>query len=216
MLSATAALDAAGIAYCGPGAVALSRCYDKWSAYQAATAAGIDCPATYIGDSMAGMRGPLVLKPRQGSDSLGLRLVKAGDVPSRFRDGRMIGQPLILGTELTVGVLGTTAGAPLRLHLPEGTPYTFLRKYLLRPERSAVTDPELARRVVSVALETAAALGVAWAARVDFMLERATGRLLLLECDAAPLVGPGSAFEMSLSAGGVPRAVQFARLLGEA
>ena len=32
------------------------------------------------------------------------------------------------------------AGAPFRILLPEGTPYSFLHKYLLRPGREAVAD----------------------------------------------------------------------------
>jgi D-alanine-D-alanine ligase-like ATP-grasp enzyme len=67
-----------------------------------------------------------------------------------------------------------------------------------------------------VALRAARVLGVDWAARVDFIHERGSDRLLFLECDAAPLVGPRSAFAASLAAGGMARDEQLARLLGEA
>jgi D-alanine-D-alanine ligase-like ATP-grasp enzyme len=70
--------------------------------------------------------------------------------------------------------------------------------------------------VQHTALAAARALGVEWAARIDFIHERASGRLLFLECDAAPLVGPVSAFAASLAAGGMARAEQLARLLAEA
>jgi hypothetical protein len=39
---------------------------------------------------------------------------------------------------------------------------------------------------------------------------------MFLECDAAPLVGPASAFAASLSASGMARAEQLARILGDA
>jgi hypothetical protein len=42
---------------------------------------------------------------------------------------------------LTVGVFGDRVGMPLRILLPEGTPYSFLRKYLLRPARAPLADP---------------------------------------------------------------------------
>jgi D-alanine-D-alanine ligase-like ATP-grasp enzyme len=69
--------------------------------------------------------------------------------------------------------------------------------------------------VRDTALRAAAVLGVDWAARVDFMYERETERLLFLECDAAPLIGPGSAFAASLAAGGMRREDQLTRLLSE-
>jgi len=95
-------------------------------------------------------------------------------------------------------------------------PYTFLRKYLRRPKRTPPGDPRLAARVQQSALAAASRLGVDWAARVDFIHERATDRLVFLECDAAPLVGPASAFAASLAAAGMARGEQLARLLGEA
>lgn len=49
---------------------------------------------------------------------------------------------------------------PLRVLLPEGTPYSFLRKYLLRPSREPVRDRVLAGRVQDLALEIAAAFEV--------------------------------------------------------
>jgi hypothetical protein len=54
------------------------------------------------------------------------------------------------------------------------------------------------------------ALGVDWAARVDFIVR--DGRPFFLECDAAPLVGPDSAFAASFAAAGVKRATQLAWL----
>lgn len=212
IVRATRLLTDAGIAYRGPGAEALERCYDKWSAYQAVAASGIACPRTRFGALANDLPRPLILKPRRGSDSIGVRVLRGGAVPRRQRDERTLAQPQIFGAEITVGVIDGIAGMPLRLQLPEGAPYAFLRKYLLRPGREAVED-DAAR---TAALRAAQILGVDWAARVDFIRERASGRLLFLECDAAPLVGPDSAFAASLAAGGMARSEQLTRLLGEA
>lgn len=215
MLRATRTLGAAGIDYHGPGAAALARCYDKWSAYQTVAAAGIDCPETRLADETDTLTRPVVIKPRQGSDSIGLRVLIEGAAPVRARNERTLVQEQVIGTEITIGVMGAAVGAPLRLLLPEGVPHTFLRKYLLRPRHEALAETDLVDRVRETALRIASALGADWAVRVDFILERSTGRLVFLECDAAPLAGPASAFAESLAASGMMRAVQLAQLLGE-
>jgi D-alanine-D-alanine ligase-like ATP-grasp enzyme len=215
MVDAVQALAAAGIACRGPGKTAFALCYDKWRATQMVRAAGIDCPETCLGVDGDTLTRPVVVKPRRGSDSLGLRVLRAGPLPARLRNARMLAQAQVFGAELTVSVIDGVAGEPLRLELPEGVPYTFLRKYLRRPIRAPLADRGLAARVQQAALIAAAKLGVDWVARVDFIHERASGRLRFLECDAAPLVGPASAFAASLAAAGMARGEQLARLLGE-
>jgi len=216
MVDAVRLLTAYGIAYLGPGAAALVCCYDKWIACRTLRAAGVDCPETRFAADAAALARPLVLKPRRGSDSIGLRVMRSGAVPAPLRNQHTIAQTQLFGAELTVAVIGGIAGMPLRIDLPEGVPYTFLRKYLWRPRCAPLADHTLATRVQQAALGAARALGVDWAARIDLIHERASGRVFILECDAAPLVGPASAFAASLTAGGMTRAEQLARLLCEA
>jgi len=199
MLRASQALTSAGIPYTGPGAAVMQLCYDKLAASERVAAAGIDCPVP--ANSF-----PMVIKPRRGSDSIGVRIARSGPIPAGH-----IGQEWIRGMELTVAYIGGTVGAPLRIMLPEGALYTFARKYLLRPRREVVSG-SLAERVRHTALAIARLLGVDWAARVDFIYEARRDRLCFLECDVAPLVGAGSAFAESLLAGGMPRAEQLRRL----
>ena len=110
-------------------------------------------------------------------------------------------------------VLHGTVGSPLRIALPEGTLYSFARKYLLRPRREALGDAALAERVQDTAVRIADLLNVDWAARVDFIHDPKRDRLCFLECDVAPLIGAGSAFSDSLLAAGMPRAEQLRRLI---
>src|SRR5262245_37646751 len=145
-----------------------------------------------------------------------MRLVRSAPIPKRARSARFVAQERIVGAELTVAVIADCVGMPLRLHLPEGTPYTFARKYLLRPGRGPLADEALAERVRRLATEIAGVFAIDWAARIDLIQETATGRLRFLECDVAPLVGPGSAFAASLAAAGVTRAEQLELLLGAA
>jgi D-alanine-D-alanine ligase-like ATP-grasp enzyme len=201
MLQATESLSRASIRYIGPGAAALALCYDKLAATERVRAAGIDCPATATSF-------PNVIKPRRGSDSIGVRIARSGPVPEDH-----LAQERIVGTELTVAVLHGALGAPLRVELPDGTLYSFAHKYLTRPRRLPIDDRSLALRVQSTARQVAGCLGVDWAARVDFIYERKRDRLCFLECDAAPLIGIGSAFAESMAAGGMPRAEQLGRLI---
>jgi D-alanine-D-alanine ligase-like ATP-grasp enzyme len=215
MFRATHALEQASIAYAGPGAAAMERCYDKYEACRIVAARGVSCPATALAHEADAIPRPLALKPRRGSDSIGVRLIADGVIPARQRNADHIAQEQVRGTELTVGVFRGRVGMPLRIDLPEGVPYSFARKYVLRPRSSPLADGELAQRIRSAALEVAGILGTDWAARIDLMIETTSGRLRFLECDVAPLVGAGSAFAASLAAAGVGREQQLRLLLGE-
>jgi D-alanine-D-alanine ligase-like ATP-grasp enzyme len=216
MLYAATRLTRAALSYIGPGADVIERCYDKHRAHAIATAAGVDSPATALASAAESIGYPLILKPRRGSDSIGVRLLRSGPLPAAARTDDTIAQEYIRGTELTVAVIHGRAGTPLRILLPEGTPYSFLRKYLLPRRRVPLTDFALAERVRHASLSIAGAFAVDWAVRIDLIQETGTGRLRFLECDAAPLVGTNSAFAASLSAAGLSRSDQLRLLLNEA
>jgi D-alanine-D-alanine ligase-like ATP-grasp enzyme len=213
MLRATRALRDRGLSYIGPGADALERCYDKYTASSLAARHGMDCPATALATQPVPLPGALILKPRRGSDSLGLRLLARGEVPRRYATSEYLVQEYVRGFDVTVALLGGVAGMPLRILLPEGRPYSFMRKYLMRPRREALADASLAERVRALAASIAGILRAEWAARVDFMFEPRSGRLRFLECDAAPMIGEGSAFAESLAGAGYARSQQLASLL---
>ena len=211
MLGAAEKLERAGIAYFGPRPQVMRVCYDKLQATRLAAAEGVECPATALGNAAGAIGFPLVVKPRRGSDSLGLRLLDKGPLPPRYRTGEYVVQEFVRGAELTVAVLAGRVGRPLAIALPPGSVYSFARKYLLRPQREPLGDLALAVRVRATALKLARLFAVNWAARVDFIAEPG-GRVCFLECDVAPLIALGSAFAESLSAAGIDRAEQL-RLL---
>jgi D-alanine-D-alanine ligase-like ATP-grasp enzyme len=213
MLVAAQALTHSGKSYLGPSAAVMERSYDKYEAYRIASAAGADCPATVLASAAGATSFPVVLKPRRGSDSLGVRILKHGPIPRRARNDQYIVQEFVRGAELTVAVCHEHVGMPLRIILPEGTLYSFSRKYLMRPPRVPITDAGLAERVRCTALKIAQIFGVNWAARIDLVHETATDRLRFLECDVAPLVGARSAFAASFEAAGIKRDQQLRRLL---
>ena len=157
----------------------------------------------------------MMLKPRRSSDSIGVRLLRVGSLPARARTDSYIVQQYVRGAELTVAVFRDRIGMPLRILLPEGTPYSFFRKYLLRPPHAPLSDPGLTERMRHAALKIAEVFGVNWAARIDLIHETTTDRLCFLECDVAPLVGAHSAFAASFEAAGIGRAEQLRMLLNE-
>jgi D-alanine-D-alanine ligase-like ATP-grasp enzyme len=213
MFAAAQAFARAGRPFLGPSAPVMARCYDKYEAYRIAAANGVGCPATTLANEIDAIPFPMVLKPRHGSDSIGVRILRAGPIPARARTDNYIAQQYVRGTELTVAVLHGQAGMPLRILLPEGTPYSFLRKYLLRTRRAPLTDGDLAQRARRAALKIAGVFDIDWAARIDLIHETATDRLCFLECDVAPLIGARSAFAASLEAAGVGRNEQLSMLL---
>jgi D-alanine-D-alanine ligase-like ATP-grasp enzyme len=215
MRAAVQTLTRAARPFLGPGAAVMERCYDKYEAHRIATANGVDCPVTALASEAVTMPFPLVLKPRRGSDSIGVRLLRDGPIPAHARTDGYITQQYVRGAELTVAVCRDRTGMPLRILLPEAKPYSFVRKYLLRPGQAPVADAGLAERVRHTALEIAGIFGVDWAARIDLIHETETDRLRFLECDVAPLVGASSAFAASLEAAGVSRAEQLRMLLNE-
>jgi hypothetical protein len=216
MLLATRALTRAARPFWGPAAAVMERCYDKYEAHRLAVAHGVTCPATALASKVGAMPFPLVLKPRRGSDPIGVRVLREGPIPLRLQTEMHVAQEPVRGTELTIGVIREQAGLPLRILLPEGTPYSFVRKYLCMPRREVLTDDALAGRVHDTALKIVRLFGVNWATRIDFMYDPRRGRLCFLECDAAPLVGPASAFAASLSAAGITRAEQLRLLIDDA
>jgi D-alanine-D-alanine ligase-like ATP-grasp enzyme len=214
MLLATDELERNGVAYRGPRSAVLERCYDKLEACRIAAASGVDVPETALASEPVPPGDTLIVKPRRGSDSIGVRVLSRRAIPARLRNDRYIVQEFVRGAELTVGIIGARAGAPLRVAVSEYEPYSFTHKYLRPRRRAPVADSALATRARELALDIARAFAVNWAARVDLRHESATGRLRFLECDAAPLVGASSAFAASLTAGGIPRAEQLRLLLG--
>jgi len=213
MFRATEAYASAGMPYAGPGHATMARCYDKFTACRLVAASGSPVPETMLAEHADAVAFDAVLKPRRGSDSIGLRRLARGRLPPRHRTVPSIVQRRILGTEFTIAVLDGSAGVPLRIELPPDASYTFARKYVLRPRIVPMRSGPLADRIRDEAVRIAALLGVDWAARVDFILERESDALYFLECDVAPLIGAASAFARSLREAGTARGTQLDGLL---
>src|SRR5262249_4904529 len=122
MLRVAELLSRAGKAYFGPRAAVMQVCYDKLQATRLAEAAGIACPRTLPGDAAGALDFPLIAKPRRSSDSIGLRLLGKGPLPTRYRTAEYLVQEYVRGRELTVALIGSRIGRALALALPAGAP----------------------------------------------------------------------------------------------
>ena len=134
----------------------------------------------------------------------------------RVSDGRMLALTRSLAAA-GIDYLGPAADVLARCY----DKYAAIRRlsadgidcHLLRPARSPIADAALSRRAIALARQGVEALGADWAVRVDLIHETATERLLVLECDAAPMISAQSAFAASLAAANISRAEQLQLLL---
>jgi hypothetical protein len=115
MFAAAQALGRAGIRATSVRALQSARCMTNGWRTASRTPPAWTVPTALAPD--AGFRLPLVVKPRCGSDSLGMRLVRAAHSAKRAR-ARASSQERIVGAELTVGVIHDCVGMPLRIDLP--------------------------------------------------------------------------------------------------
>ena len=81
MLTLVQPLARAAKSYLAPHADVMARCYDKYEAHRIATSNGVDSPATALASEAWVIPFPLVVKPRRGSDSIGVRRLKKGRFP---------------------------------------------------------------------------------------------------------------------------------------
>jgi hypothetical protein len=128
--------------YRGPGTHALERCYDKYEAHRTVAAGGLDSPATWLGDSPTLPDPPFVLKPRRGSDSIGVRI--ASEVPAGARNADHLVQSRIVGARDHRGALSRPRGNAAR------DPFAARNALFLRAQIPLATaTPRSCRRIAA-------------------------------------------------------------------
>lgn len=198
----------------GPARLAM----DKVATKAMAAAAGVPVTPSAIfnpSDTGCPLALPVVCKPVHEGSSVCLTLVRsseqwaeaqramAEDVANRPQRIYMI-EPLIQGTELTVGIV---CGRPLPIVQikPASGVYDYQAKYH-RDDTKYIVAPGLppgrTEQIVGYAVRIASALGAAELARVDFMLD-AAGRPWLLEVNTMPGFTSHSLLPMAARASGM-------------
>jgi D-alanine-D-alanine ligase len=136
---------------------------------------------------------PVFVKPSSEGSSVGVaRVTEAADIDNaiqvaRAYGGEMLMEQMIVGDELTVGILGDVALPSIRI-VPKGEWYDYNAKYVaddtqyLCPGLQGDDEDEIRR----IALAAFRAAGCSSWGRVDVMRDRQTGAMYLLEVNTAP------------------------------
>ena len=204
-------LEALGVPYTGSNVLGTALSMDKIRTKQVWLSAGLPTPG-YVrlakgSDVHAAAREiglPVIIKPSCEGSSVGVSRVlddagldEAVALAARYIQvearGEMLMEQLVVGDELTVGILGVGASGqhvalPSIRIVPKGEWYDYHAKYVaddtqyLCPGLDGADELEI-RRIALVAFEAAGCSG--WG-RVDVMRDRASGRFFLLEVNTAP------------------------------
>ena len=199
-------LELVGVPYTGSGPSACMRCMDKVLAKHALRDAGLPTPDFYafsqtafesLGAAQAlpaieeRLDFPVVVKPAAQGSALGIRFAPtAADVPAAIvaafsYDTKVLLERHVAGRELAVSVLDGPDG-PEALPIVEAIPrggdlYDFEARYEIgRTDFVCPADARRARRprrAQELALDAYRVLGCYGFARVDLMLDAATGEL---------------------------------------
>jgi D-alanine-D-alanine ligase len=218
-------LDLLGVPYVGSGTLASALAMDKVMAKKVLAADGVPVPRGLALDRAAFVAAPeaestracaahlpAVTKPARQGSSIGMSLVEnaaemRGALAKAFaHDARILVEERLLGTELTVGVLGNAEimALPVVEIVPRKKFFDYEAKY--DPELTDEICParisaEAAARAQELALRSHRSLGCRGLSRVDMMLT-ATGPVVL-EVNTMPGMTVNSLLPKAARAAGI-------------
>jgi D-alanine-D-alanine ligase len=157
---------------------------------------------------------PMFTKPANGGSSVGISKVRsAGGLDAALdaafaHDRKVVVEQGLDAREIECAVLGNEhpEASVCGEIVPSGEFYDYAAKYEDGTSRliiPAVLEPATADRIRALAVEAFAALGLAGMARVDFFVERTTGRVFLNEVNTLPGFTPISMYPKLWEATGV-------------
>jgi D-alanine-D-alanine ligase len=234
-------LELVGVPYTASGPSACMRCMDKVLAKHTLRDAGVATPDFYafsqtafesLGAAQAlpaieeRLDFPVVVKPAAQGSALGIRFAPAAqDVPAAIvaafsYDTKVMLERHVAGRDLAVSVIDSSDG-PEALPLVEAVPvsgdrYDFEARYQIGRTRfvcPAELDPKTTRAAQELALAAYRVLGCYGFARVDLMLDNATGDLCVLEANAIPGLTETSLLPLAVEAAGLSFAAFVERVL---
>ncbi len=196
-------MEALGVPYTGSGVLGSALAMDKIRTKQVWLSLGLPTPryahlprgvdAATVHAAARGLGLPVIVKPSSEGSSVGVSRVldeagldEAVALAARY-PGDLLMEQMVVGDELTVGILGDVALPSIRI-VPKGEWYDYDAKYVAEDTRYLCPglDGEDERRVRELALVAFHAAGCAGWGRVDVMRARATGAPYLLEVNTAP------------------------------
>jgi D-alanine-D-alanine ligase len=199
--SIQAELEARGVAYVGTGPEASRLCFDKWQYRQKIIAAGLPMAEAALVKADSYLKHQLtqnayVLKPLTGGSSIDTYIVrnptsapKEQIAASFARYGDMLLEQLIVGTELTVGILDETPLPVIEIIPPSDGEFDYENKYngktqeLCPPQH---VSEDVQKQAQALALKAHQLTRCRDFSRTDIMSETASGKLYLLETNTIP------------------------------
>ncbi len=168
---------------------------------------------------------PCFVKPANLGSSVGVSKVKRREeLPAALKEAARYGRKMLVeraipaAREIEVSVLGNEdpiASVPGEV-IPAGEFYDYAAKYLDDRTRLVIPAPldeDLAERIRSLALEAFRAIDACGMARVDFLLSRETGELVINEINTIPGFTAVSMYPRLWEASGLPYAALLDRLI---
>ena len=193
-------LEAFEVPYTGCGVLASALTMDKIRTKQVWLSAGLPTPKFLRLSPGSDVRAaalqlglPVFVKPSSEGSSVGVaRVVDEAAIDDAIRvaqeyGGEMLMEQMVVGDELTVGILGEIALPSIRI-VPKGEWYDYNAKYIaddtqyLCPGLEGAEEEQIRR----IALDAFRAAGCTGWGRVDVMRDRASGQLHLLDVNTAP------------------------------
>lgn len=208
-------LDRTGKPYLGSGAEASALCFDKAKLIDVISQVGVRTPAgelvtaeTLTKSTL--VNSPFVLKPVADGSTVGCYIArqlpydeaKVMDLLNRY--GAMLLEELVIGTELTVPVLGTKALPVIEIVPPQGEEFDYENKYngataeLCPPQHIDEASQRAAQKLAEKVHELA---GARHLSRTDMML-RPDGKLVVLEINTMPGMTSQSLYPKSAAVAG--------------
>ena len=214
-------LEAAGMPFTGSGSEASARAFDKLKARDVMTAAGVPMAESQEWTPECAWQPPYVLKPVASGSSLGTYVVrteeeakKAVKEAKKWKDGAMMIERLIEGSEMTVGILGEQALPVIEVRPGKGF-YDYKNKYTSGATQYLCPAPipkEKAQELQALALQAHHALGCEVLSRADIMVD-AEGKPHVLEVNTLPGMTDLSLLPKAGRAAGIDFTTQCLRIL---
>jgi D-alanine-D-alanine ligase len=223
-------LDDLMVPYVGTGAAASALCFDKWRYKQfladrnyPVTTGELVEAKSFAATSL--QEQPFVLKPYDGGSSIDTFIVRnPADAPLEKiheafeRHNQLLIEPLVEGTEITVGVLGDEALTVIEIIPPTGGEFDYTNKYngrtaeLCPPEH---VSEDAQARAQQLAAELHKVLGCKGFSRTD-MIVGPDDSLTILETNTIPGMTDQSLFPKAAAAKGIDMPMLVDRLVKDA
>jgi D-alanine-D-alanine ligase len=196
-------MDALAVPYTGSGVLGSALAMDKVRTKQVWLSLGLPTPryvrlangvdAASVHEAARNIGLPVIVKPSSEGSSVGVSRVlvdadldAAVELAARY-PGELLMEQMVIGDELTVGILGDVALPSIRI-VPKGQWYDYHAKYVA--EDTQYLCPGLGEtdeaQIGALALAAFRAAGCSGWGRVDVMRDRDSGALYLLEVNTAP------------------------------